>query len=101
MKVIVATLCALILGACTLAASATAPTEPSSAVQDDDFGVVLVDVFATMSDVLAKHQDQTANEAYLGSESSSHRLRSAIERVPDTSMRGARPFVSGWLLGDD
>lgn len=101
MNVIAATVVALVLAGSPLAASAGAPTEQSPAGHDDDFGVLLTDMFATMADVLAQHQDQTANEAYLGSASSTHRLRAAIETVPDTSVRGARPFVSGWLLGDD
>ena len=103
MKHLVVTVCALIFAAAVPASALAAPpTKPSSATQDDDFGVLLTDMFSTMADVLAKHQDQTANESYLGSSSSAQRLRSAIESVlPDTSIRGARPFVSGWLLGDD
>lgn len=100
MKVIAATFCALFLAALPMAASAAPPTT-ATPTQDDDLGVLLTDMFSTVADVLAKYQDQTANEAYLGSASSAHRLRAAIERVPDTSVRGAKPFVSGWLLGDD
>ena len=69
----------------------------------DDLGVQLVDMLATVADTLSLYQDQTANEAYLGSPATTRRLRTAIFRAPDSTLRGggARPFVEGWFLHDD
>jgi len=68
----------------------------------DDLGILLTDMFAAAADVLAAHQQQTANESYLGSAARSHRLQSAILQAPDVTLRrGARPLIEGWILDDD
>lgn len=68
----------------------------------DDLGILLVDMFAAAATTLAFYQARTANEAYLGSAASSHRLQSAILQAPDVTLRrGARPLIEGWILDDD
>lgn len=89
----------LLTPAFTSAAFAAGPGEEPP--PGDDLGVQLTDMFALVATVLSTYQDQTANEAYLGSASSEHRLLTAIARVPAVSVRGARPFVEGWIIGDD
>jgi hypothetical protein len=68
----------------------------------DDLGITLIDMLALGADTLAAYQDQVANESYLGSKASSHRLRTAILRAPDVTLRrGATPLIEGWFLDDD
>ena len=68
----------------------------------DDFGILLADMLGAAADVLSAHQDQAADESYLGSAASSRRLRTAIYRTPEVTLRGgARPLIEGWILGDD
>lgn len=97
---VLALLVATLLFAPTLARSASAegPSDPQT---DDDLGIQLADMFATMADVLAARQDQIANESHLGSASASRRLRSAVSHVPPVFVRGASPFVEGWIIGED
>ncbi len=68
----------------------------------DDPGIQLIDMFAAVAETLAAYQERTANESYLGSAASTHRLRTAILQAPDVTLRrGARPLVEGWILQDD
>jgi hypothetical protein len=92
----------------TVASASGPPSTPATQLNlsdsdtDDDLGILLADMFASAARVLAAHQDQAANEAYLGSAASSHRLRSAILQAPDVTLRdGARPLIEGWIIGED
>ena len=92
----------------TAAFASAPPSAPATHVNlansdtDDDLGILLADMFASAAEVLAAYQDQTANEAYLGSAASSNRLRSAILQAPDVTLRdGARPLLEGWIIGED
>jgi hypothetical protein len=92
----------------TVASASGPPSTPATQLNlsdsdtDDDLGILLADMFASAARVLAAHQDQAANEAYLGSAASSHRLRSAILQAPDVTLRdGARPLLEGWIIGED
>ena len=85
----------------SLAKSAAAVGPNQDVPPGDDLGVQLVDMFATIADVLSAHQSQIANESHLGSQASSRRLGSAILHAPDMSVWGARPFVEGWGVGED
>ena len=85
----------------SLAKSAAAVGPSQDVPPGDDLGVQLVDMFATIADVLSAHQSQIADESHLGSQASSRRLGSAILHAPDMSVRGARPFVEGWGVGED
>lgn len=73
---------------------------PNNDSPPGDLGVQLADMFAAMSDVLAAHQDQVANDSYLSSAAWRHRLHRAVFHAPDISIRGASPFAEGWS-GDD
>ena len=102
MKTVISALLAVgLLLAPTFATAALAQGPNDHPTRDEDLGIQLTDMFAAVASVLAMHQDQTANEGYIGSASASHRLRSAILRVPAVSVRGARPFVEGLIIGDD
>ena len=95
------------LGSATVSASGppSTPAAAGSLIDSDpteDLGILLVDMFVSAARVLAAHQDQAANEEYLGSAASSHRLRSAILQAPDVTLRdGARPLLEGWIIGED
>ena len=85
-----------------LTATASASGHDTEGPPPDDLGILLVDMVTAMADVIAAHQEQTANESYLGSAAPTHRLRSAILQAPDVTLRrGARPLIEGWVLDDD
>ena len=98
-------LAGLVLAALSLApsfgGSAAAEGPGDDSLTGEDLGVQLVDMFTRIADVLAARQDQIANESHIGSAASGRRLRSAILRAPDVSVRGASPFFEGWVIGDD
>jgi|GEM_PF-4190343 len=91
---------ALAVGPATPAAADAGPD--TDGPPDDDLGVLLTGMFATMADVLAAYQDRTANEAYLGSAAATHRLSSAIVHVAPVTIRSMpRPFAGACLFCDD
>ena len=91
---------ALATAASTLGPAAHARADTSDG--EDDLGITLVEMFAAMSDTLALHQDQVADESYLGSRGAISRLQRATVRVPAVTLRqGASPLVEGWILFRD
>ena len=100
-SILVVAVSAALLFVPALAGTAGAAGPDQDSGPGDDLGVQLADMFAAMADALAARQDQVANESHLGSAANANRLRAAILRAPDVSVRGARPFVEGLVIGED